>query len=135
MLNTNHVISKRVHLLQGTALTPAVLFACLLLTTTLSANDVEGKALFERRCTGCHALKADHEGPRLLGVVGRRAATVPTFEYSKALQSVKFTWDTSLLEKWLTDPDSLVPGTDMSFRVPESEERSAIIAYLKALKP
>ena len=96
-----------------------------------SAQD--GKALFQRRCTGCHALDADHEGPRLRGVVGRVAGTVPTFQYSEALRNAKHTWDEAKLDKWLTDTESVVPDNDMSFRVPKQEERAAIIAYLKSL--
>jgi len=30
-----------------------------------------GKALFEKRCGGCHALDRDKEGPRLGGVYAR----------------------------------------------------------------
>ena len=40
------------------------------------ANGEDGQALFQKRCTGCHALDADHEGPRLRGVVGRPAGSV-----------------------------------------------------------
>jgi cytochrome c len=130
----NHINGRQV-LLQGTTSAIATLFACSPLTTTLSAGDVDGKALFEKRCTGCHAVNADHEGPCLQGVVGRRAGVVQIFEYSKAVQSAQFTWDADLLEKWLADPDALVPGTDMTFRVPKSEERPEIIAYLKTLTP
>ena len=108
---------------------------CYLLAATLSADEVDGKAVFEKRCTGCHALDGDHEGPRLRGVFGRRAGSVQTFEYSKALQNSNFTWDAASLEKWLTDTSALVPGNDMSFRVPKPEERTPIIAYLKSLTP
>ena len=38
---------------------------------------VQGKAVFERRCTGCHAMAVDREGPRLAGVFGRKAGSVP----------------------------------------------------------
>jgi cytochrome c len=93
----------------------------------------DGKALFERRCAGCHARDADHEGPRLKGVVGRMAGTVKTFQYSRPLQNAGFTWDEAKLDKWLTDTESVVPDNDMSFRVPKQEERAAIIAYLKSL--
>jgi cytochrome c len=92
-----------------------------------------GKDLFERRCSGCHALDADHEGPRLRGVVGRTAGSVKTFQYSEALKNAKYTWDEATLDKWLSDPDSVVPDNDMSFRVPKPEERAAIISYLKSL--
>jgi cytochrome c len=93
----------------------------------------DGQALFERRCTGCHALDSDHEGPRLRGVVGRPAGSVKTFQYSDALKNAKHAWNEANLDKWLTDPESLVPDNDMSFRVPKQEERTAIIAYLKSL--
>jgi len=93
----------------------------------------DGKSLFEKRCSGCHALDADHEGPRLRGVFGRPAAKVKTFKYSEALQKAKITWDEVELDKWLTDTESVVPDNDMGFRVPKQEERGAIIAYLKSL--
>jgi cytochrome c len=92
-----------------------------------------GQALFERRCSGCHALDADHEGPRLRGVVGRAAGSVKTFQYSDALKNAKHIWDEATLDKWLSDPESVVPDNDMSFRVPKPEERAAIIGYLKSL--
>jgi cytochrome c len=93
----------------------------------------DGKSLFEKRCSGCHALDADHEGPRLRGVFGRPAGKVTTFKYSKALQRAKFTWDEAELDKWLTDTESVAPDNDMGFRVPKQEERAAIISYLKNL--
>jgi len=93
----------------------------------------DGQALFQKRCTGCHALDADHEGPRLRGVVGRAAGSVKTFQYSEALKNAKHTWDEANLDKWLTDTESVVPDNDMSFRVPKREERAAIISYLKSL--
>jgi cytochrome c len=92
-----------------------------------------GKALFEKRCAGCHALDEDHEGPRLKGVFGRTAGTVKTFKYSMPLQNAGFVWDAAKLEKWLTDTESVVPDNDMAFRVPKAEERTAVIAYLKSL--
>ena len=93
----------------------------------------DGKSLFEKRCSGCHALDADHEGPRLRGVFGRPAAKVKTFKYSEALQKATVTWNEAELDHWLTDTESIVPDNDMGFRVPKQEERAAIIAYLKSL--
>ena len=46
-----------------------------------------GKQLFERRCSGCHALDLNKEGPRLRGVYGRKAASVADFDYSEALRA------------------------------------------------
>jgi cytochrome c len=98
-----------------------------------SQSGQDGKALFEKRCTGCHALDADHEGPRLRGVFGRPAGAVKTFRYSEALQKSEFNWDEVKLDKWLTDTESVAPDNDMGFRVPKSEERAAVISYLKSL--
>lgn len=92
---------------------------------------MNGKALFERRCGGCHALDRDKEGPRLGGVYGRAAGSVGSFEYSDALKKAKITWDGEFLEKWLTDPEQLVPNNNMSFHVENPAERREIIAYLK----
>jgi cytochrome c len=96
-----------------------------------SAQD--GETVFQKRCAGCHALEADHEGPRLKGVMGRKAGALNSFQYSKSLKNAGFTWDEARLDKWLTDTESVVPDNDMSFRVPKPEERAAIIAYLKTL--
>lgn len=93
----------------------------------------DGQALFDRRCSGCHALDADHEGPRLRGVVGRAAGSVKTFQYSEALKNAKHIWNEANLDKWLADTESVVPDNDMSFQVPKQEERAAIISYLKSL--
>jgi cytochrome c len=92
---------------------------------------VHGKAVFEKRCTGCHALEADREGPRLAGVFGRKAGSVAGFTYSAGLKNLGVTWNDATLEKWLSDPDIVVPDNNMSFSVPKAEERRDLIAYLK----
>jgi|GEM_PF-201304 cytochrome c len=96
-------------------------------------NVDRGKQLFEKRCTGCHSLDQDKEGPRLRGVYGRQSGTVPGFTYSAALQSSHLTWDDASLDKWLTDTDSLVAGNDMAFHVPKQDERADIIRFLKTM--
>jgi cytochrome c len=94
-------------------------------------NAVHGKAVFEKRCTGCHAMEADREGPRLKGVFGRKAGSVPGFNYSAGLKNLGQTWNDATLEKWLSDPDLMVKDNNMSFSVPKAEERRDLIAYLK----
>lgn len=96
-----------------------------------AANADHGRELFERRCTGCHSLDNDKEGPRLRGVFGRKSGTVASFKYSDALQKANVTWDESSLDKWLADPDKFIPDADMDFHLAKAEERSAVIAYLK----
>src|SRR5258708_4000059 len=35
-----------------------------------------GQEVFEKRCTGCHSLDEDKEGPRLRAVYGKKAAVL-----------------------------------------------------------
>jgi cytochrome c len=90
-----------------------------------------GKAVFEKRCTGCHTMDADREGPRLKGVYGRKAGSVAGFNYSAGLKNSGLTWNDATLERWLSDPDLVVKDNNMSIGVPKAEERRDLIAYLK----
>lgn len=100
----------------------------------INAQDAShGQDIFERRCAGCHSLDRDKEGPRLRGVYGRNAGGSPSFSYSDAVKNAKITWDDSTLNRWLTDPEKLVPGTDMEFRLTNGDERKQVIAYLKQM--
>lgn len=92
---------------------------------------VHGKLVFEKRCTGCHSLTENREGPRLAGVYGRVSGTVAGFEYSDALKKAKIVWDDKTLDQWLADPDAMAPDNDMEFNVPKADERRDVIAYLK----
>lgn len=98
-----------------------------------AAEKDQGRELFQSRCAGCHSVDTDKVGPRLRGVFGRAAGAVPGFRYSTALAKAHVTWDEATLEKWLADPESVVPDNDMSFRLDNGQERAAIIAYLKQL--
>lgn len=94
-------------------------------------DPTRGKALFEKRCTGCHALTQNHEGPQLQGVYGRTSGAVASFAYSSSLKKAHIVWDEESLEKWLTDPDAFVSGNDMDFLVSKPQERHDLISYLK----
>lgn len=98
---------------------------------TAPGDPVRGQAVFEKRCTGCHALNENREGPRLDGIYGRTAGTVAGFPYSGALKNAKIAWDDRALEKWLTDPDAFLPGNNMDFHVPKAQERRDLIAWFK----
>src|SRR5271155_4163982 len=61
-----------------------VLLSCFLVVASVSAaqsgDQDRGKTTFEKRCTGCHSLDMEKEGPRLRGVFGRKAGTVASFK-------------------------------------------------------
>jgi cytochrome c len=118
--------------------TGILVLGAVLIAVTLpsagSANDAtSGKELFEKRCSGCHSPERDMEGPHLGGVYGRRSGIIPAFPYSDALKKAQITWNADTLDKWLTDPEQLVPNTDMAFRVEKADERTEIIRYLQQL--
>jgi cytochrome c len=106
-----------------------------LVITTISSGEQKrtGNDLFQNRCGGCHSADHDRVGPRLRGVFGRTSGAIHTFRYSEALKSSHLVWDAATLDKWLQDPDSVVPDNDMSFRLESQAERTAIIEYLKGL--
>jgi cytochrome c len=92
-----------------------------------------GKQLFEKYCTACHALNKDLEGPRLGGVYGREAGSVPSFHYSKGPRRFGITWADETLDEWIANPERLAPDNDMAFHLEKSNERREIIAYLKQI--
>ena len=105
-----------------------------LIGAAASAPDANrGGKLFGKRCAGCHALDQLKTGPPLRLVYGRAAARDTRFTYSDALKRSRVTWNESALDRWLTDPESLVPGTDMPFRLDNAAERADIIKYLHGL--
>lgn len=92
---------------------------------------VQGKIVFEKRCTGCHAMDQNREGPQLRGIFGRTSGRVANFTYSSALKNANILWNETTLEQWLADPDQLVPGNNMEFRVAKPQERRDLIRFLE----
>ena len=90
------------------------------------------------QCAACHSVAKDGPtmiGPNLWGAAGSKAASRPGFAYSAQLQAAGLTWDAATLDKWLTKPAALVPGTKMAFPgQPDASKRQAIIAYLETLR-
>jgi cytochrome c len=115
----------------------AFVFAAAASTANVQAGEPDiaaGKDLFDRRCSGCHALDGNKEGPALRTVFGRRAGSAQSFAYSDALRQSGVVWDKASLDKWLENPEALAPGTNMEFRVPSAGERAALIDYLSRLR-
>lgn len=89
-----------------------------------------GEQLYQS-CQDCHSLDTNDVGPKHRGVFGRKAGTVPDYSYSAALKSSGITWNKGTLDKWLTDPQKLVPGSKMFFHLDAAQDRADVIEYLK----
>jgi len=96
-----------------------------------TGDPVRGAAVYESRCGGCHSLDHDRIGPRHRGVFGRVAGSVPGYAYSQALRRSAIVWDADTLDRWLTNPQRLVPGQKMGFRLSDAGERADVIAFLR----
>ncbi|MBI3367219.1 MAG: c-type cytochrome [Burkholderiales bacterium] len=109
------------------------LAASALVPAHAAGDALRGAQAYEVRCTGCHSVETDRVGPRHAGVFGRRAGSVAGFDYSPALKSSGVVWDSASLERWLTDPEKLVPGQRMGFSVADPAVRADVVAYLATL--
>jgi cytochrome c oxidase assembly protein subunit 11 len=98
-------------------------------------DPVAGRELFATTCAECHALDRSKVGPPLAGVVGRAAGSVAGYPYSAALAHAHIVWDAQTLDRWLENPQALVPGALMPYRLPDALRRRDIIAYLNTLEP
>lgn len=91
-------------------------------------------------CAACHSLEPGHNmtGPSLADLWGRKAGGLASFErYSDALQSSAIVWGDKTLDKWLTDPQHLVPDNLMPFDgIKDAGARADLLSFLKqATKP
>jgi glucose/arabinose dehydrogenase len=129
------------------SLAPSVALSGLLFTTlgvaaavAAEGDAAQGKVFFQQSCALCHAVTLgpggqpiSGQGPSLVGVLGRKAASLTNFNYSEALRTYGVTWDSGTLDHFLTAPSAAVPGTTMPIPVPDAANRANLIAYLATL--
>jgi cytochrome c len=114
----------------------ALLVAAPAAAPAMALDPAAGAATFQQRCQVCHQPPPGQPhgiGPNLAGVVGRKAAST-AYDYSTALKASGLTWDRATLDKFLTSPSSMVPGTRMVVPVADAKQRTDLIAYLATLK-
>jgi len=114
-------------------------FVCLGTASSRAEDIAKGKAAYVRQCAICHTIDkggANAFGPNLFGIVGRKAATVPDYNYSRAFQmAANWVWDEGLLRPWISLPGTMVPGNKMAvFQGVAERDRDDIVAYLAAQK-
>ncbi len=107
------------------------------INSLLATASAERGAQVAKQCQACHNFEEGQGpkvGPDLYGVVGRKIASAPGFNYSSALKSKNGTWDFNALNAWLTKPTAYAPGTAMTFAgLSNDKQRADVIAYLDTL--
>src|SRR5882724_8113955 len=127
---------KRDRLVNGGVACAVVAGMCIAgasLAAMATGDPVRGKALYQG-CAACHSIDENDLGPLHRGVVGRRAGSIADYSYSPALKGSGLTWDEATLDKWLTNPSALVPGTKMYFKLDAAQDRADVISSLESLK-
>ena len=95
---------------------------------------LKGQALYQARCTACHAVDSNKIGPAHRGVMGRRVGSLKGYKYSDEMAQSRLRWTPQTLNAWLQDPEDLVAGQRMGFQVEDAQERADLIAWLATLK-
>ena len=66
----------------------------------------------------------------------RPAGSISDFPYSDANRHSGIVWNTAALDRYLTAPQAMVPGTKMTFPgLKDDHQRAEVIAYLTTLRP
>jgi cytochrome c len=105
-------------------------------TQTVARNNADDAPASFEICKACHSVQPGENGigPTLNDIYDSTAGKVPGFEFSPALLQSGIKWDEASLDKWLTNPQAMVPGTKMSFGgMTDAAKRKEVIEYLKTL--
>ncbi len=118
---------------RSVALAAGLLLAAL--TTAADAGRTAAEARGEQlyaQCLGCHAIGYNRTGPKHCGLFGRRAGSLPDYDYSSAMRRAEWVWDAQSLDRFLRAPVQMVPGTAMTWAgISDARQRSDLIAYLQ----
>ncbi len=118
--------------------------ACMLLSPSAlpqapqGAEGVSGQQAFNNACRTCHIMREGDNrlGPNLHKIVGRKAGSLPDYGFSSAMKEAGFVWDEEKLDRFIANPDEVVPGNSMKpyGGLSSSEDRKKIIAFLAQSK-
>ena len=122
----------------GNRATLALSMTLLLAGPAFADGDaVRGEKKFED-CAACHKLEAgaNNVGPSLHGIFGRKAGEIADFRYSPAIKRSAIVWTPETIDKFITDPQGMVPGNRMPYAgMASAGDRADLIAYLQKASP
>jgi len=116
-------------LIKSFALSAAALVAA---GPALAGGDAgAGATVFKAQCALCHSMTANGVGPKLRGVVGRKAGSAPGFNYSPAMKSAGVVWNAAELHAYITNPAATIKGNRMPFAgLHNSKQVDDVVAWL-----
>ena len=101
-------------------------------------DDASGQQAFNNACRTCHVVREGDNrlGPNLFKVVGRKAGSLPGYAYSSAMKEADFVWDEAKLDRFIANPDEVVPANKMKpyGGLASKDDRAKIIAFLAQAK-
>ena len=128
-------------LLCGAALVLAFLGAALAddaLPVASAGDPALGEKVFVK-CRACHQIgdtARNAVGPILNGVIGRHSGSVPGYNYSDANKGSGLTWDPATFRRYIASPQTVVPGTKMTFAgLTREKDIDNVLAYLEQFNP
>ena len=95
-------------------------------------DPVRGEARFQE-CAACHRLAsgANEVGPSLHGIFTRKAGELADFRFSPAMKRSGIVWTPETLDKYIADPQAVVPANRMPYAgMANAGDRADLIAYL-----
>ena len=100
----------------------------------LKGNAEAGKAAF-RKCASCHQVGPSARGgfgPKLTGVIGRKAGATTDYKYSAAMKNANIVWTEQNLAGFLKAPSDFIPGNNMRFwGIGNAQQVADLLAYLR----
>jgi cytochrome c len=94
--------------------------------------------IFNNACRTCHTTREgdDRLGPNLYNIIGRKAGSLPHYNYSNAMKDAGFIWDEGKLEQFIAHPDAVVPGNNMKpfGGLASVEDRKRVVTFLRSMK-
>jgi cytochrome c len=108
-------------------------------TRVMDAAPMDGKSrgrLAAEVCASCHHVSQMQTllGPGLQGIVGRKVASMPGFDYSPALrQMAEQTWSKDKLIEFIQNPQGVAPGSKMVINGLTPQAARDVADYLESL--
>jgi cytochrome c len=98
-------------------------------------NLAHGEKVF-KKCSACHMIASDGKnmiGPNLWGVIGRNAASISDYKYSKAMVAYGKNWTFEEMNSYLIKPQAYIKGTKMAFAgLRKEKDRASVILYMNS---